>query len=377
MRLRLGLLYGILVALLVIMGVWWVYFLTTENRARTHAELQKLANDRIHAAFLIETDPRVKADPERWLGASFPDLQFIRDADGALTVRVNPDVRRAILDHDRRTRRMFLSEGVFFLVLLAAGSTILVQAWRSEVRFKRSRELFLAGATHEFKTPLASLRLYTETLGRTDLDAAKRDRIQARMLEDVGRLERMVDDILSASAADMFASGHKSTLDLAIECWRVIEDLTDFAAENGAVFRCEGPGGALIRGHRLPLSLALRNLLVNAVQHSPHPVRVTVTIHPGRHRHRILVADNGPGIPRRLQDKVFECFYSTRPGGRDAGAGLGLYLVRRNLDLLGGAVRLDSSQPHGSTFTLELPALRSDAAQDPAPPAAAPEGSRT
>ncbi len=358
LKLRLGLLYGILVALLVIMGTWWVYYLTTENRARTQNELQKLANDRIHAAFLIQTDPQVRADPQRWLGDSFPDLVFTRQADGTVDVSVDPDVKEAILDRGRHTRRMFLSEGLFFLVLLAAGSSILIHSWRSEVRYKQARELFLAGATHEFKTPLASLRLYTETLGREGLQEADRRRIRNHMLEDMARLDDLVDDILATSAADMFASGHRARLDLAAECRRVLDELEGFAAENDARFILKAEPGAVINGHRLSLALALRNLLINAVQHSPSAVTVEVAVIPGARRHTITVSDDGPGIPRRLQEKVFECFYSGKQDGRTSGSGLGLYLVRRNMEILGGTVTLASEPGRGTTFTCVLPAHR-------------------
>jgi len=269
-------------------------------------------------------------------------------------------VKAAILERDRHTRRMFLSEGVFFVLLLVAGTFILIHAWRSEVRYKQARELFMTAATHEFKTPLASLRLYAETLARRELKDADRSRIQDRMVEDVTRLEDLVNDILSVSAADMFASGHGGRLDLAEECRLVLEDLEAFAAENGAVMRLEGEPGAGIRGHRLPLALVLRNLLVNAVQHSPRPVTVTVQVIPGRDRHRIVVADDGPGIPRRLQDRVFECFYTSRQDGRSSGTGLGLYLVRRNIELLGGQVDLSSEPGRGTAFTLDFPARPGD-----------------
>lgn len=145
LKLRTGFLYGILVSLLVIMGVWWVYYLTTENLARTQTELQKLANDRIHATFLVQTDPQVRADPEHWLGESFPDLVFHHHPDGSVDVAINPETAQAIRSKGAQTQRMFISEGLFFLILLAAGSGILIHAWRSEIRYKQSRELFLAG----------------------------------------------------------------------------------------------------------------------------------------------------------------------------------------------------------------------------------------
>ena len=143
---------------------------------------------------------------------------------------------------------------------------------------------------------------------------------------------------------------------LAEETRRVQDDLTRFAAERGAEFVLEAEPGAAILGHRLTYALALRNLLVNAVKHSPGPVRVVIKVRRGRRHHRVVVGDNGPGIPRRLQDKVFECFYSGTREGRSGGAGIGLHLVRHNVENLGGRVELVSEEGQGSTFTMILPA---------------------
>lgn len=109
-------------------------------------------------------------------------------------------------------------------------------------------------------------------------------------------------------------------------------------------------------GQRLYFALALRNLLVNAVKHSPQPVRVTVSVERGPRQHRVVVTDDGPGIPRRLQERVFDCFYSTTGNQRQGGSGLGLYLVRRNIESIGGKVALQSEEGRGCTFTLTLPA---------------------
>ncbi len=359
LRSRMGLLYALLVTMLCALGVWWIYYLTVEGRLYAEHSLAKLANDRLHAAFLIRTDPEVRADPERWLGPSFPNLVFRRTPQGIQT-EIDPRVVAEVEAEGRRRRNMFLYEGGFFLVLLFAGSTILALSWRSAERFKQSRELFLAGATHEFKTPLASLRLYTETLGREGLREDARERIQKRMVQDVVRLENLVDDMLAMSADDTFAMGPRVRLDLAEESREVIDDLRGLAADHGAQFELRGAPGAVISGQRLFYTLALRNLLVNAVKHSPRPVHVTVTIEPGRRTHRVLVTDDGPGIPRRLHDKVFECFYSTTGSQRQSGTGLGLYLVRRNIESIGGKVMLQSDEGAGCTFTLTLPAASAE-----------------
>jgi signal transduction histidine kinase len=353
---RLGIFYFILVLLLLVMGAWWIYFLTNVGNDRAEFELQKLATDKLHAIFLIQSDPQVREDPRGWLGPSFPYLIFVK-TDTGVEVLIDPEVTRKIHRDARATRNMFLYEGFFFIILLVAGSTILYLSWRSEVKFKETRELFLSGATHEFKTPLASLRLYTETLGREELGEEDRAHIRVRMVEDITRLESLVDEVLSMSADDTFAQGPQIRLDLVAECRAVMHDLRGFAADNGAEFILEGDQAAFILGRRLTFHLALRNLVVNAVRHSPTCVQVTVTVQPGGKWHRVKVADNGPGIPRRLHEKVFECFLSGGKDSRHPGAGVGLHLVRRNIETMGGRTELVSEEGSGSTFTLVLPAL--------------------
>ena len=355
---RLGVFYVILVLLLLVMGAWWLYFLTQVGDDRAEYELQKMATDKMHATFLIQSDPQVREDPGGWLGPSFPHLVFVK-TDNNVEVIVAPAVMRAIRDDARATRNMFLYEGFFFIILLVAGSTILYLSWRSEIKFKQTRELFLSGATHEFKTPLASLKLYTETLGREGLGDQDRSRIRARMVEDVNRLENLVDEVLSMSADDTFARGPQVRLDLVTECQEVIDQLRDFAQDHGAEFTLKAPAGALALGHELTFQLALRNLLVNAVNHSPDPVSVSVTVQSGDKWHRIKVADNGPGIPRRLHEKVFECFFSGSKDSRKPGAGVGLHLVRRNMETMGGRAELESNEGAGCTFTLVIPAVSS------------------
>lgn len=352
---RMGLLYGALVALLVLMGVWWMYFLTGESDVQADLQVQKMATDRLHATFLIQADPSVMDHPDGILMSSFPHLIFRRTAQG-VEVQIDPAVLANIKADARAKRRMFLFEGLFFLLLLVAGSGILIYSWRSEVRFKQTRELFLSGATHEFKTPLASLRLYTETMCREGLSEEDRARIRANMLEDMGRLENLVNDVLALSAGDTFGQRPQMRLDLAAETQHVVADLARFAADRSAEFVLEATPGAFVKGNRVTFALALRNLLVNAVTHSPDPVRVVVKVEPGRRHHRVVVGDNGPGIPRRLQKKVFECFYSGSREGRSGGAGIGLHLVRHNVENLGGRVELVSDEGRGCTFAITLPA---------------------
>jgi signal transduction histidine kinase len=356
-RNKLGIFYIILVVLLLILGAWWIYFLASVGQDQAEARMQKLANDRIHATFLLQSEPMIREDPEGWLGPSFPYLKFTKTETG-VDVKVDPVVAKQIQDDARATRNMFMYEGFFFIILLVAGSTILFVSWRSELRFTQTRELFLAGVTHEFKTPLASLKLYTETLNRTELGDEDRTRIRERMGLDIRRLETLVNDILSMSAADAFERGPNQPVELKEQCTMVVSDLLGFAKDHQATFTVEGDDRATSEVNPMAFDLALRNLLVNAVHHSPDPVKVQVQVTRDARWNRVSVRDDGPGIPKRLQDKVFELFYSGKRESRPSGGGVGLHLVKRNTENLGGRLELDSEPGRGSTFTMILPAAQ-------------------
>lgn len=355
-----GIIYGILVGLLLVMGVWWVYFLTTESNAQAESERQKLANDRLHAVFLIQSNAEVRNDPEGMLGESFPQLIFQHTSQG-VEVLIDPMILRATEDKAHSTRNMFLYEGLFFMILLLAGSIILVLSWRSESRFVQARELFLAGATHEFKTPLASLRLYTETLSREGLKDEDKGRIQGRMVEDIQRLENLVDEILAMSADDTFTPGPKVELNLVEASQNVIDSLRGFAQDHEANITLENDGKHLAQGQEVAFTLALRNLLVNAIGHNDQPVKIEIILTRRRNWNLLTVRDDGCGIAKRLHEKVFDCFYSGSNTDRPtSGAGVGLYLVKRNITNMGGKIKIESDENKGCTFYIMLPAHKGD-----------------
>lgn len=357
---NLGWVYGILVTLIVSIGVWWVYFMHREAGNYERYMLQRLTTDQLHAVHLISTVSDVGHDPAAYLGTRYPHLHFRRTETG-WDVLVDDEVHAEVHRETARRRRMFVTEGAVFILLLFAGTTVLTVAFRRERDFKRARELFLAGATHEFKTPLASLRLYTETLNRPDLDDDKRARIRAAMLEDVERLEGMVEQVLAASREEELGRDRDEVLDLAHEAELALEDQAPLLRGLGAQVTSDLPVGLHVRGDRHSLSIALRNLIRNAAVYSPPPARIRVSLSSNGKRHRLSVRDEGPGIPRKDRHRIFESFVRLdSPSGslnkRPRGSGLGLYLVRRFADAMGGSVELESEEGRGSTFTLDLPA---------------------
>ncbi len=356
---RLIWIYIVLVTLIVAMGAWWAVYLSREGDLYERFRLQRFATDRVHAAHLLQSAPGFRENPEQMLAEHFPDLILRRTGDG-LVADVDPEAEAAVLAEGRRRRRMIASEGAFFLLLLAGGMTVLVAAMRRERSYKRARELFLAGAAHEFRTPLASLRLYTETLGRTDLKDADRDRIHRTMVDDLGRLESMVEHVLALSRDERPSVG-RERIDVGETAEEVLAGMAPFLDRQGAQITIDLPDRCAMIGDRDALSAALRNLVHNAVIYSPPPAQVSVSLARDGRKLRLWVADRGPCIPRRDHRRIFKSFVRLEDGSgglrtAPTGSGLGLYLVKRNAELLGGGVELASEPGRGATFTLVLPA---------------------
>ncbi len=360
----LGLVYGILVLLIVSLGVWWVIFLTAEGKNYERYHLQRLEAERIRALGLAGSIDPDEADRFGRLEKDFPDLTF--RAEGAeIDVRVDRAARERIVREARRRSRMFISEGVFFLALLAAGTTVIVLAYRREREYKSARELFLAGATHEFRTPLASLKLFAETLNRPELEKSDREEITGAMIKDIHRLDLLVERVLAMSREEGLQQRGTETFDLASETEKVLADMEGFFQAGRARIETELAPGCLVRGVRSAFRVSLSNLVQNAVLYSPPPGRVTVTLARHGAHFRLSVRDRGPGIARRFHRKIFRSFFRlgtdrVKLPGVAAGSGLGLYLVRRNMEILGGKVELDCPEGGGSVFTLVVPALEGE-----------------
>jgi signal transduction histidine kinase len=361
---RLGLIYGILVILIVAMGTWWVVFLNIEGRNYERYHLQRLATEQIHAVLLIQTVPEISEDPENMLSSYFPELIFQETPEGT-EVLVDPEAEARVKREARRRQRMFISEGIFFLCLLAAGTTVIILAYRREREFKSARELFLAGATHEFRTPLASLQLYTETLTRPELKAEDRKEITRSMLEDLSRLESLVEQVLALRREEYLRLGEAEVLDLAGETRKVMENMEGFLKQKGARLETSLVEDCRFLGIRSVFALALGNLVQNAVLYSPPPARIQVTMEQGTSWHILNVRDWGPGIPRRYRKKIFQSFYRIiEQGGslarKTPGSGLGLFLVKRNIEMLGGKIEVSSEEGQGTAFIIRLPASREE-----------------
>lgn len=259
---------------------------------------------------------------------------------------------------DRRHVVMFASEGAFFLLALLAGVLLIYRTLLEQVRLKNLRATFLSAVTHELKSPLASLRLFLETIEAGRVDEAKRRDLVRKMLLDVDRLERLVGDLLRAGQLETHSLRlERARVDLApvlADARRAVEPR--LGAEDSLLV--DAPEGIVVEGDRDLLRSVVENLLDNAVKYSKPPRRIEARLAREGRAAVLEVRDNGIGIDRSSLAALFEPFH--RAGDEETravkGTGLGLFLVRGILRAHGGDCEAASDGPgRGATLRCRLP----------------------
>jgi signal transduction histidine kinase len=255
---------------------------------------------------------------------------------------------------------------IFFLVIIA-GVVINTIFLVREIRRNEQHDSFINAVTHELKTPVASIRLYLQTLQSRELDEDKRREFYRIMLEDSDRLLHTIDQVLRAGATgSILRRGAKVPLDLgqiARECVELAR--TRFHLGPDALRYVEHTSQAVVLGDSEELKAAVWNLLDNAVKYSPGEPRILVELDE-LHNHRVAVrvTDNGVGISPAELKRIFKRFYRipASVAVRAKGSGLGLFIVRSVARKHGGrAFAQSAGQGQGSTFTLLLPAAPASA----------------
>jgi two-component system, OmpR family, sensor histidine kinase SenX3 len=263
-----------------------------------------------------------------------------------------------ILNNWRQGILLFL--GAVLAAMIIAGMVLNTIFLVREIRRNAQHDAFINAVTHELKTPVASIRLYLETLQTRSVDEPKRKEFYRVMLDDTERLIGTIEQVLRTGSVGHATRGlNLSPIDIGAvveECMARARNL--YHIENGALeFR---PGPHLeVMGDADEVRAAVSNLIDNAVKYSNGDPRVTVETAPVDGKYAaVRVIDHGAGIPKAELKQIFKRFY--RAGGaqssRVKGTGLGLYIVRSVAKRHGGRAWAESEGPgHGSTFVLQLP----------------------
>jgi signal transduction histidine kinase len=253
--------------------------------------------------------------------------------------------------------------GIIFFMLIIVGLVLNTTFLIREIRRNEQHDAFINAVTHELKTPLASIRLYLQTLKSRDIAEDQRQKFYDIMLADNDRLLQTVEQVLRAGR-----SGHRrrrinpTIIDIG-EMVRECVDLTrvryNLSPDSVSFVDALKDDRPRVAADADELRAAISNLLDNAVKYSVDNVSVSVEVAAlDPKRVAVRIADKGIGIPAAQLKRIFKRFYRV-PGrmmARIKGTGLGLFIVSSVVAKHGGRVFAESAGPgHGSTFTIQLP----------------------
>jgi signal transduction histidine kinase len=253
--------------------------------------------------------------------------------------------------------------GIVLFIPIIAGMVLNTIFLVREIRRNEQHDSFINAVTHELKTPVASIRLYLQTLQSRELDEEKRREFYRIMLEDSDRLLQTIEQVLQAgSSGSRWRRISRTRLDLgdlSRECVELARRRFHLTTDALAYDQRVPAGACLVMGDPDELKAAILNLIDNAIKYSVGEVRVHVVLDDvDGGRLAIKVSDHGVGISPVELKRIFRRFYRIPASVaiRAKGSGLGLFIVRSVAKKHGGRAFAESDgQGHGSTFTLLLP----------------------
>lgn len=253
--------------------------------------------------------------------------------------------------------------GILLLAMIISGVVLNTIFLVREIRRNEQHDAFINAVTHELKTPIASIRLYLETLLTRSVDEKKRADFYRIMLEDSDRLLTTIEQVLRTgrvSPANRIVN--LSPVDLSGVIQQCVTRARTLYHLDTEALRSEAAPAIEVMGDSDELQAAISNLIDNAAKYSGNSVQIVIRTETLEGKYVLVsVQDNGPGIPKVELKRIFKRFYRV-PGvsaSRTKGTGLGLYIVRSVAKRHGGRAWAESEGPgHGSRFVLQLPVLR-------------------
>jgi len=251
--------------------------------------------------------------------------------------------------------------GVVFFAIIITGLVLNTIFLIREIRRNEQHDAFLNAVTHELKTPIASIRLYLETLQRRDVGEEKRKEFYGVMLADSDRLLHTVEQVLKASSTreknhllNITDINLSELLRESVERVKIRYGLND-----GVINLSQTDSDIKVRGDADELQTVFTNLLDNAVKYSDKEIKVTLAVKNLNEKFVIVrVKDSGIGMAPAELKRIFKRFYrvSSRQMQKMKGTGLGLFIVRSIIKKHGGRIFAESKgEGTGSTFIVQLP----------------------
>jgi signal transduction histidine kinase len=347
----------VIIAFVIAQVVWWIVFTERYVSNYRDATLQQWQRDAQLANALLQVSP--SSTLFETVQAQYPHLLFDETTN---TFEVNKEVVQTFTSEQNGYVRMFSFEGPFFVAVILTGLFIIGRSLRTERELKRRQQNFLSAITHEFKTPMSTLRLLIETALFRPLSPEKQKSYLEKMSAELSRLEQTSEQVLAAARLEHSESApvlENQELNTVVQ--GVIGKARSGLEARGVVLSVDySPEPLNVSLDSNAFSVVLNNLLDNAEKYSPNvPKMIRVKLERANDLILVHVDDEGVGIPDDELSRVFERFY--RVGNEmtreSKGVGLGLHLVKTITEAMNGWVRVEKNPnaERGTRFTVVLP----------------------
>ena len=260
----------------------------------------------------------------------------------------------------KRQRIMIVGEGVSFIIALLIGISFVNRAYSREIEAIRQKRNFLLAITHELKSPLASIALIFETFKKRALGEKDRNKLVDHGLNETDRLTTLIKNLLLSAQIDKSYHPNFQELDLNSIIKKVVADITK-KEKDANIISDLSADRLLGQFDQFGMYSVFYNLVENATKYSREKMPITIRTSHEPHGFLVTVSDQGIGISEVEKKKVFQQFY--RSGQEETrstkGTGIGLYIVRKMVELHHGKIEIIDNKPVGTVFKVFLPKLRS------------------
>jgi len=253
---------------------------------------------------------------------------------------------------------MILGEGFMFIAIILGGALLFHKSLNKERKLAEQKKNFLLSVTHELKSPLASIKLYLETIQKRSLSKEQVTDFVGKCLLDVDRLNDMVENmLLAAKIENQSYTFPKQQFDLSMLVDNIVNRLQINKCDlTQQLINAEIESKIEVTGDKFALTAVVTNLLENAIKYSGPCETVEVKLYTKNGRVHLEVADQGIGIADEEKSRIFDRFY--RVGSEETrntkGTGLGLYIVKQVLDKHEAIINVRDNRPAGSVFEVIL-----------------------
>lgn len=330
-KFRLGLLSYLVMAYMLLAFGWWSVLLHKKNKEAFKANKINLINK-------IKLDNRSYSE----------------------SILLNNEEYQILYNKYKRQEYMILGEGLVFIISILLGMWFIYRGYRRQIETAEEKRNFLLSITHELKSPLASLKIASDTMANRTLNKDQQKLLMSNSQHDIDRLQKLVENILLAAKVDSNYEPVFNTINLTQE---VLRSVDQFKAKYPKVtFDVPHMDAIYIEADQTGLVSVIYNLIENAIKYSINVPKIKISITSSIDKIKLAVADQGIGIPKEERNKVFDRFYrvGSEETRRTKGTGLGLYIVGQIAQVHKWPIKILNNTPQGTIMELTIPTIKSN-----------------